>query len=202
MKLRSLASALTLLGLVACGTTQGEAGKDAAANAETRTTVPTANAASEGATTAAANTDAATAEKLAAEKLAADKAAADKAAAAAAAEAANGQPKSLSVFFGFDRFDIEESYQSVVEMNADYAKKTGAKVQVAGNTDERGSPEYNLALGQKRANAVARALETLGVDKAKIEAVSYGEEKPMAEGADEDAWSVNRRADISYPEKP
>lgn len=197
MKLRSLASALTLLGLVACGTTQGEAGKDAAANAETRTTVPTANAASEGATTAAANTDAATAEKLAA-----DKAAADKAAAAAAAEAANGQPKSLSVFFGFDRFDIEESYQSVVEMNADYAKKTGAKVQVAGNTDERGSPEYNLALGQKRANAVARALETLGVDKAKIEAVSYGEEKPMAEGADEDAWSVNRRADISYPEKP
>lgn len=197
MKLRSLASALTLLGLVACGTTQGEAGKDAAANAETRTTVPTANAASEGATTTAANTDAATAEKLAA-----DKAAADKAAAAAAAEAANGQPKSLSVFFGFDRFDIEESYQSVVEMNADYAKKTGAKVQVAGNTDERGSPEYNLALGQKRANAVARALETLGVDKAKIEAVSYGEEKPMAEGADEDAWSVNRRADISYPEKP
>lgn len=104
-----------------------------------------------------------------------------------------------SVYFGFNQYDISEEYKPVVETHAANAKSTNAKVRIEGNTDERGSREYNLALGQKRAKAVAQALEVLGVNKSSIETVSFGEEKPRAEGQDEDAWSVNRRADIVYP---
>ena len=107
--------------------------------------------------------------------------------------------KANSVYFGFNQFNIDDDYTSVIDTHAAYAKTGNAKVRIEGNTDERGSREYNLALGQKRANAVASALEILGVPKASIESVSFGEEKPRAEGADEDAWSVNRRADIVYP---
>lgn len=107
--------------------------------------------------------------------------------------------KANSVYFGFNQFNIDDDYKSVVDTHATFAKSNNAKVRIEGNTDERGSREYNLALGQKRANAVASALEILGVAKSSIESVSFGEEKPRAEGADEDAWSVNRRADIVYP---
>lgn len=108
--------------------------------------------------------------------------------------------KANSVYFGFNQFNIDDDYKSIVDTHAAYAKSKGSKVRVEGNTDERGSREYNLALGQKRANAVASALQVLGVNKSSIETVSFGEEKPRAEGADEDAWSVNRRADIIYPQ--
>lgn len=108
--------------------------------------------------------------------------------------------KANSVYFGFNQFNIDDDYKSIVDTHAAYAKSKGSKVRVEGNTDDRGSREYNLALGQKRANAVASALQVLGVNKSSIETVSFGEEKPRAEGADEDAWSVNRRADIIYPQ--
>jgi peptidoglycan-associated lipoprotein len=71
-------------------------------------------------------------------------------------------------------------------------------VRVEGNADERGSKEYNLALGQRRAEGVAKAMELLGVSDKRIEAVSYGEEKPKAKGHDEQAWAQNRRSDIVY----
>jgi peptidoglycan-associated lipoprotein len=74
-------------------------------------------------------------------------------------------------------------------------------VRVEGNTDERGSAEYNLALGQRRAQAVVSALKVYGVRDTQMEAISWGEEKPRAEGHDEAAWSQNRRADVVYPPK-
>jgi peptidoglycan-associated lipoprotein len=104
-----------------------------------------------------------------------------------------------SVYFDFDSFTIKDEYRPVVEAHAKYlvANKT-RKVVVQGNTDERGSREYNLALGQKRAESVRRALNALGVADAQIEAVSFGEEKPKAGGSDEAAFAENRRADLAY----
>jgi peptidoglycan-associated lipoprotein len=77
-------------------------------------------------------------------------------------------------------------------------KNTSRKVLIQGNTDERGGTEYNLALGQKRAEAVRRSMASLGVSEGQMEAVSLGEEKPKATGSNEEAWAENRRADIVY----
>jgi peptidoglycan-associated lipoprotein len=104
-----------------------------------------------------------------------------------------------SVYFQYDSFVIQQEFQPVVEAHARYlSSNKGRKVVIEGNTDERGGREYNLALGQKRADAVRRALATLGVDDAQMEAVSFGEEKPRAIGADEASLGENRRADLSY----
>ena len=104
-----------------------------------------------------------------------------------------------SVYFQYDSFVVQPEYQSVVEAHARYLSANRDKhVVIEGNTDERGSREYNLALGQKRADAVRRALATLGVDDNQMESISFGEEKPRAVGADETSFAENRRADISY----
>lgn len=104
-----------------------------------------------------------------------------------------------SVFFDFDKFDVKPEYKDLVEAHAKYlAEHSDTNVMLEGNADERGSREYNLALGQKRAVAVKNVLTTLGVKDKQIETTSYGEEKPMMEGHDEDAWSHNRRTDIKY----
>lgn len=105
-----------------------------------------------------------------------------------------------SVYYDFDRFDVKEDYRALVEAHAKFMldNKT-ARMRVEGNCDERGSTEYNLALGQRRADGVKRALMVLGVPANRIEAVSYGEEKPKASGQDEDSYGENRRSDISYP---
>jgi peptidoglycan-associated lipoprotein len=104
-----------------------------------------------------------------------------------------------SVYFDFDSFTIKDEYRPVVEAHAKYLVANKArKVVVQGNTDERGSREYNLALGQKRAEAVRRSLTSLGVADGQIEAVSFGEEKPKASGSDEAAYAENRRADLVY----
>ena len=104
-----------------------------------------------------------------------------------------------SVYFDFDSFTIRDEYRSVIETHSRYllANKS-RKVIIQGNTDERGSREYNLALGQKRAEAVRRALTSLGVSEAQLEAVSLGEEKPKSTGADDTSLAENRRADIVY----
>jgi len=104
-----------------------------------------------------------------------------------------------SVYFDFDSFTIRDEFRPVIEAHAKYllANKL-RKIVIQGNTDERGSREYNLALGQKRSEAVRRALTALGVSDSQIEAVSFGEEKPKAAGADEAAFAENRRADIVY----
>ena len=104
-----------------------------------------------------------------------------------------------SVYFQYDSFVVQPEFQSVVEAHARYlASNKMKKVVIEGNTDERGGREYNLALGQKRADAVRRALATLGVDDAQMESISFGEEKPRAMGTDESTFAENRRADLSY----
>ena len=104
-----------------------------------------------------------------------------------------------SVYFDFDSYAVRGDGQPVVANHSGYlTKNTGRKVLVQGNTDERGGTEYNLALGQKRAEAVRKAMTTLGVSDNQIEAVSLGKEKPKATGHDEAAWAENRRADIVY----
>lgn len=104
-----------------------------------------------------------------------------------------------SVYFDFDSFIVKDEFKPVVEAHAKYlSANKGRKIVVAGNTDERGGREYNLALGQKRAEAVRKSLSVLGVSDAQMEAVSFGEEKPKATGSDEASWAENRRADIVY----
>ncbi len=104
-----------------------------------------------------------------------------------------------SIYFDFDSFEIRDEFRSVIDAHAKYllANKS-RRVLISGNTDERGSREYNLALGQKRAEAVRRALAALGVPDSQMEAVSYGEEKPRSTESSEAAWAENRRADLEY----
>jgi peptidoglycan-associated lipoprotein len=104
-----------------------------------------------------------------------------------------------SVYFDFDSYAVRDDGKSVVENHSAYLNKNKArKILIQGNTDERGGTEYNLALGQKRAEAVRKAMSTMGVADAQMEAVSLGEEKPKAVGSNEAAWAENRRADIVY----
>lgn len=104
-----------------------------------------------------------------------------------------------SVYFDFDSFIVKDEYRGTVEAHAHYLQShPGRHVAIQGNTDERGGSEYNLALGQKRAEAVRRALSLLGVPDSQMEAVSFGKEKPRALGHDEAAWAENRRVDIVY----
>lgn len=103
------------------------------------------------------------------------------------------------VYFDYDSFTVKPEYQSVVDQHARFLQTNkGRSVSLEGNTDERGSREYNLALGQKRAEAVRRAMTLMGASDAQIEAVSFGEEKPAATGSSEEAYSQNRRVEIRY----
>jgi peptidoglycan-associated lipoprotein len=105
-----------------------------------------------------------------------------------------------SVYFDFDKYDIKSQYQQLVEAHAKFlVAQPQVKILIQGNTDERGSSEYNLALGQKRAEATKKAMGLLGAKDSQMEAVSLGKEKPKATGHDEAAWTENRRADILYP---
>lgn len=104
-----------------------------------------------------------------------------------------------SVYFDFDSYAVRADGKPVVENHSAYLTKNNKRsILIQGNTDERGGAEYNLALGQKRAEAVRKAMTTLGVPEGQIEAVSLGKEKPKAEGSNEEAWAQNRRADIVY----
>ena len=104
-----------------------------------------------------------------------------------------------SVYFDFDSYAVREDGKSVVTNHSGYlTKNTSRNILIQGNTDERGGAEYNLALGQKRAEAVKRSMVALGVADGQIEAVSLGKEKPKATGSNEEAWAQNRRADIVY----
>ena len=104
-----------------------------------------------------------------------------------------------SVFFDFDSFVVKSEYQPVVQTHGGYlGTNKQRRVTVEGNTDERGGREYNLALGQKRAEAVKQRLMLLGVVDSQVETVSLGKEKPRASGSTEEAWAQNRRADLNY----
>ena len=103
------------------------------------------------------------------------------------------------VYFDYDSFIIKPEFQSTIEAHAQFLKSnTRAKISLEGHTDERGGREYNLALGQKRADAVRQSLTLLGVATSQIETVSFGEEKPAMQGADESAFAKNRRAEFFY----
>ena len=103
------------------------------------------------------------------------------------------------VYFDYDSYVVKPEFQDVIEAQARYIKgNRNRRVSIEGHTDDRGGREYNLALGQKRSEAVRRALGLLGVPDAQIEAVSFGKEKPAAQGTDEAAMAKNRRAEITY----
>ena len=106
---------------------------------------------------------------------------------------------SMVIYFDYDSFAIKPEFQAVIEKHAVYIKQDSKRrVAVEGHTDERGGREYNLALGQKRSEAVRKAFNLLGVSDGQIEAVSLGKEKPAMAGSSEEAFAKNRRAEIAY----
>ena len=113
-------------------------------------------------------------------------------------------PKSIlsrrSVFFDYDSNIVKDEFKPLVTAHAQYLQKNPrAKMRIEGNADDRGSREYNLALGQRRADAVKQMMQLLGAKADQIEAVSFGEEKPRCTEAAESCWAQNRRGDIRYP---
>jgi peptidoglycan-associated lipoprotein len=103
-----------------------------------------------------------------------------------------------SVYYEFDKYDVKPEYRTLVESHARWLKANPrAKLVIEGNADERGSREYNVALGQRRAESVTKMLVLMGAKPDQIEAVSWGEEKPRTGGHDEASWSENRRADFA-----
>lgn len=112
-------------------------------------------------------------------------------------------PKSIlakrSVYFDYDSFIVKSEDRPLLEAHAAFIKKhADVKVLIQGNADERGSREYNLALGQKRSDAVKSTLKLLGIKEEQLESVSLGEEKPRCEASTEECWAQNRRGDILY----
>jgi peptidoglycan-associated lipoprotein len=104
-----------------------------------------------------------------------------------------------SVYFDYDSNVVKDEFRNLVQAHTKYLiDNKNARVRLEGSTDERGSREYNLALGQRRADAVKKIMVVLGVPEARLETISFGEEKPNAPGHDESAWSQNRRTDIVY----
>ena len=104
-----------------------------------------------------------------------------------------------SIFYDLDNYDVKDQYKDLVDAHARYLRDNPkSKMLIQGNTDERGSREYNVGLGQRRSEGVKRMLLLLGAKEDQVESVSLGEEKPKAEGHDEQAWSQNRRSDILY----
>ena len=108
-----------------------------------------------------------------------------------------------SIYYEYNHYDIKEVYVPVVEAHSKFlVDHADLKIAVQGNCDDRGSREYNLALGQRRADSVKRAMVLLGVGEKQVETVSFGAEKPVAFGQDDESWAKNRRADIVYPNEP
>ena len=108
-----------------------------------------------------------------------------------------------SVYFDFDAYVVKSDYDAMLRDQAAFMKANPTdKLVVQGNTDERGGSEYNLALGQKRAEAVRKSLAVLGVPDDRVEATSFGKEKPRATCHDESCWSQNRRVDFAHGLKP
>ena len=102
------------------------------------------------------------------------------------------------VYFDYDSYTVKPEYQSLIDGHARFLKANPQRrVSIEGHTDDRGGREYNLALGQKRAESVTKALKLLGVNDTQVEAVSFGKERPAVQGSDEAAWAKNRRAELA-----
>jgi len=107
-----------------------------------------------------------------------------------------------TVYFDFDKSEIHPEDRDIIIAHANYlVQHPNIKVVLQGNTDERGTREYNIALGERRAKAVSQLMQLQGVANSQIDVVSFGKEHPVAMGHDESAWRLNRRVDIVYPEK-
>lgn len=103
-----------------------------------------------------------------------------------------------TIYFDFDSYTVKPEFQARLQKNAQYIKSAGTQVALEGHADLRGTREYNLALGQKRADAVRQALSLMGVADSQMEAISFGKEKPVSESWDEDSQALNRRVEIVY----
>ena len=102
------------------------------------------------------------------------------------------------IYFDFDSYVVKEEYRPAIETYAKLlAQERNKRLAIEGHTDERGGREYNLALGQKRAEAVAKSLALFGAKDAQLDAVSFGKERPAVQGSDESAWAKNRRAELT-----
>ena len=110
-----------------------------------------------------------------------------------------GPPGNGSIYYDYDAYNVKEDYQALMEAHGKaLLKHKELRLRIEGNCDERGSREYNLALGQRRADSVKRALTLLGVPVSQIETVSFGSEQPKVTGHDEEAYAENRRSDLTY----
>jgi peptidoglycan-associated lipoprotein len=115
------------------------------------------------------------------------------------ADSAGPRDAGKVVYFDYDSYTIRPEFQAVIDAHARFlGTHQDRKLTIAGHTDERGGREYNLALGQQRADAVRQALQLLGARATQIESISFGEEKPMTAAHEEAAWSRNRRAELAY----
>ncbi len=203
---RSLLALLAALALLAGCASPSRVSEPAPAPVQTTTarsvtpaTAPATPAATAGATGAAPQSGVSTVDLAARSATAAVGAGAAGAAAPAAAAgvAALAAPAERVVYFDFDSFVIRDDFKALIEGHARVLAREGTRrMTIEGHTDERGGREYNLALGQKRAEAVVRSLVLLGVSERQLEAVSFGKERPAAQGSDESAWARNRRAEL------
>lgn len=104
------------------------------------------------------------------------------------------------IYFDFDRSEIKDEYREIIEAHGQYlAENPGVRVVLEGHTDERGTREYNMGLGERRAKSVRRFMSVQGASFSQMDVVSYGEERPVAMGHDEESWALNRRVEIVYP---
>jgi peptidoglycan-associated lipoprotein len=111
----------------------------------------------------------------------------------------NGLLSNRTVYFEFDRNDINDEYRAIIRAHAEYlANNPSSRVTIEGNADERGTREYNIGLGDRRANSVRQLMVLQGATSAQVETISYGEERPAESGHNEAAWDRNRRAEIVY----
>ena len=109
-----------------------------------------------------------------------------------------GAPTERVIYFDFDRSEIRPDARAVLEQHAAFLNGRSTNIRLEGHADERGSREYNLALGERRADSVKRTLTILGVPDSLMTTLSYGEERPMDKGHNETAWQMNRRVEIIY----
>jgi peptidoglycan-associated lipoprotein len=105
-----------------------------------------------------------------------------------------------SIFYDYDKYEVKDEYKPMLQAHANYiGQHSDTKLLIQGNCDERGSREYNIALGQKRADGVKKILELMGVKESQLESVSLGEEKPRCTEQTEECYAQNRRSDVLYP---
>jgi peptidoglycan-associated lipoprotein len=195
--LSALTAGLLLLGLSACETPINPNAPTALAPVESRTPADGAGAAGTGAGAVASAVPQSQVASVDLTRAGAAGGAGGAAGAGGAGGASGAMPSQRVVYFDYDSFAIKDDYKPMIDAHAKaLVAQSSRRLVIEGHTDERGGREYNLALGQKRAEAVLRSLTLLGVAEARLEAVSFGQERPAVQGNDEAAFARNRRAEL------